>query len=176
MIESNFRQLEKLFLALADKTRLRLLALMADGEVAVGFLAERLGESQPKVSRHLAYLRGAGIVYTRRDGKWVYYGISYPEDASQRRILETVVRSIAAMKIDGEYVYFAGADIYTDHILTPESNTYEQANMYRTEFDNGERFDTTPNDISYEENTVSERQYMDDQDYDEPEPMDVFLL
>lgn len=69
-------EFEKLFLALSDKTRLRLLFLMADGEVAVGYLAEKLGESQPKISRHLAYLRSSGLVTTRREGKWIYYGIA----------------------------------------------------------------------------------------------------
>ena len=73
-------ELENLFLALSDKTRLRLLALMADGEVPVGFLADKLGESQPKTSRHLAYLRNAGLVSARRDGKWIYYNIQRPAD------------------------------------------------------------------------------------------------
>ena len=166
MIESDFRELEKLFLALGDKTRLRLLALMADGEVAVGFLAERLGESQPKVSRHLAYLRNAGVVYTRRDGKWIYYGISYPHDASLRGILETVVQSMAVMRVDGEYVYFTGADTYTEQILSPENNTYVETYIDETEDD-------------YEEEDIYEKaiyeEDMDDQ-RDEPEEMDVFLL
>ena len=166
MIESDFRELEKLFLALGDKTRLRLLALMADGEVAVGFLAERLGESQPKVSRHLAYLRNAGVVYTRRDGKWIYYGISYPQDASLRGILETVVQSMAVMRVDGEYVYFTGADTYTEQMLGPENNTYVETYIDETEDD-------------YEEEDIYEKaiyeEGMDDQ-RDEPEEMDVFLL
>ncbi len=77
-----YPELAELFLALSDKTRLRLLALMAAGEVSVGYLAGQLGESQPKVSRHLAYLRGAGLVSTRRDGKWIYYGIQAESDAA----------------------------------------------------------------------------------------------
>lgn len=75
MQESTLNQFENLFMALSDKTRLRLLTLMANGEVSVGYLADTLGESQPKISRHLAYLRNAGLASTRRDGKWVYYGI-----------------------------------------------------------------------------------------------------
>ena len=86
--------LEKLFLALSDKTRLRLLALMVDGEVSVGYLADTLGESQPKISRHLAYLRSAELVSTRRDGKWVYYGIDSQNDAAVARVLEATLRSI----------------------------------------------------------------------------------
>ena len=73
MDESRCAALETMFLALSDKTRLRLLTLMAGGEVSVGYLAEQLSDSQPKISRHLAYLRGAGLVSTRRDGKWIYY-------------------------------------------------------------------------------------------------------
>ena|SRR6476620_6703175 len=80
MDDNTVNDLSELFLALSDKTRLRLLGLMADGEVSVGFLADSLGESQPKISRHLAYLRTAGLVSTRRDGKWIYYGIEIPAD------------------------------------------------------------------------------------------------
>jgi len=95
MPETDISELEILFLALNDKTRLRLLALMASGPVSVGYLVDSLGESQPKVSRHLAYMRNAGIVNTRRDGKWIFYGIEYPRDASLREIMETVVNSVS---------------------------------------------------------------------------------
>jgi ArsR family transcriptional regulator len=81
MDTTTLAELEKLFLALSDKTRLRLLSLMADGEVSVGYLADKLGESQPKISRHLAYLRSADLVTTRRDGKWIYYSIGQQSDA-----------------------------------------------------------------------------------------------
>ncbi len=94
MQDSTFTALEHLFLALSDKTRLRLLALMADGDVPVGVLADSLGESQPKISRHLAYLRSAGLVSTRREGKWVYYGIESKMDAAVTRVLDATLRSI----------------------------------------------------------------------------------
>ncbi len=94
MQESTLVELENLFLALSDGTRLRLLALMADGEVSVGFLADQLGESQPKVSRHLAYLRSAGLASTRRDGKRIYYGIEEQADAAVSRVLDVTLRSI----------------------------------------------------------------------------------
>ena len=94
MQESTFTALEHLFLALSDKTRLRLLALMADGDVPVGVLADSLGESQPKISRHLAYLRSAGLVSTRREGKWVYYGIESGMDAAVTQVLDATLRSI----------------------------------------------------------------------------------
>lgn len=84
-------QLENLFLSLSDKTRLRLLGLMADGEVSVGYLADTLGESQPKISRHLAYLRNAGLVSTRRDGKWIYYGIERPTDTTAANVLDVAL-------------------------------------------------------------------------------------
>jgi len=93
MNDSTLADLENLFLALSDRTRLRLLALMANGEVSVGFLADTLGESQPKISRHLAYLRTAGIVITRRDGKHVYYCIDVKGDEAAK-VLDATLRSI----------------------------------------------------------------------------------
>ena len=84
-------QMELLFRALADRTRLRLLNLMAAGEVCVCFFVEVLGESQPKISRHLAYLRRAGVVAARRDGKWMHYRISTPADTHAARVFAEVV-------------------------------------------------------------------------------------
>jgi ArsR family transcriptional regulator len=87
--------MENLFLGLADKTRLRILNLIRDDEVCVCFFTEVLGESQPKISRHLAYLRNTGIVSARRDGKWIFYSIT-PADESVRRILLDVLDSLSA--------------------------------------------------------------------------------
>lgn len=75
-------------MALADKTRLRILNLMRDEEVCVCFFTEVLGDSQPKISRHLAYLRNAGIVKARREGKWMHYSIVEPEGKGRKRVLE----------------------------------------------------------------------------------------
>lgn len=61
------------FSALADSTRLRLLYLMKDGELCVCYLQGVLRTNQPKVSRHLAYLKKAGLVEARREGKWMHY-------------------------------------------------------------------------------------------------------
>jgi ArsR family transcriptional regulator len=83
-------EIENLFSALADRTRLRLLSLMADGEVCVCFFVEVLQVSQPKISRHLAYLRNAGVVAARRDGKWMHYRIVEPPDAQAARIFNEV--------------------------------------------------------------------------------------
>lgn len=95
-------KLENLFLALSDKTRLRLLSLMVDGEVSVGFLADQLGESQPKISRHLAYLRNADLVSARRDGKWIYYNIQKLADIAVERVLNAALFSITGINNSSE--------------------------------------------------------------------------
>jgi ArsR family transcriptional regulator len=79
---------ELFFQALGDSTRLRLLNLMGEQEICVCFLVEGLKTHQPKISRHLAYLRKAGIVAARREGKWMHYRIVEPSDAHARRILQ----------------------------------------------------------------------------------------
>jgi ArsR family transcriptional regulator, arsenate/arsenite/antimonite-responsive transcriptional repressor len=71
---------ELFFQALGDNTRLRLLNLMGEQEICVCYLVEILEQSQPKISRHLAYLRRAGIVAARREGKWMHYRIVMPPD------------------------------------------------------------------------------------------------
>ena len=64
------------FSALADPTRLRLLSLMKGGEICVCHLQQVLQTNQPKVSRHLAYLKMAGLVKSRRQGKWMHYSLA----------------------------------------------------------------------------------------------------
>ena len=94
-----------LFNALADQTRLRLLNLLAGDEICVCFFVEALRLSQPKISRHLAYLRRAGIVAARRDGKWIHYRLAAPSDASAAAVLDSVLQWIARdpeMKKDRE--------------------------------------------------------------------------
>jgi ArsR family transcriptional regulator len=78
------------FRALADYTRLRLLNLMCETEVCVCFFVEVLRTNQPKISRHLAYLRRAGVVAARREGKWMHYRIVEPKDAHAARIFKEV--------------------------------------------------------------------------------------
>jgi ArsR family transcriptional regulator len=80
--------LEQFFIALSDRNRLRLLNLMGEEEVCVCYFVEILKMAQPKVSRHLAYLRRAGIVAARREGKWMHYRIVPPSDEHAVRILE----------------------------------------------------------------------------------------
>jgi len=92
-----------LFRALADHTRLRLLNLMGDDEVCVCFLVEALGVTQPKISRHLAYLRRAGIVTARREGKWMHYRLEKPQDPHALAILSAVDASFKSnprMQVD----------------------------------------------------------------------------
>ncbi|MDT7809532.1 MAG: ArsR family transcriptional regulator, arsenate/arsenite/antimonite-responsive transcriptional [Acidobacteriota bacterium] len=87
----NEAQMELLFKALADRTRLRLLNLMAAGEVCVCFFVEVLETNQPKISRHLAYLRRAGVVSARREGKWMHYRIASPADPHAARVFAEVL-------------------------------------------------------------------------------------
>jgi ArsR family transcriptional regulator len=79
---------ELFFQALGDSTRLRLLNLMGEQEICVCFLVEGLKTHQPKISRHLAYLRKAGIVAARREGKWMHYRIVELPEPHARRILQ----------------------------------------------------------------------------------------
>ncbi len=88
--------LPRLFAALADRTRLRLLSLMNGREVCVCYFVEILRQSQPKVSRHLAYLRRAGIVRARREGKWMHYSMERPADAAAAAILNAALESFGA--------------------------------------------------------------------------------
>jgi ArsR family transcriptional regulator, arsenate/arsenite/antimonite-responsive transcriptional repressor len=82
--------METVFKALADTTRLRILGLLLTGEVCVCHIHASLKISQPKASRHLAYLRKAGLVATRREGLWVHYRAAVLPDA----VLQTVQRTV----------------------------------------------------------------------------------
>ena len=93
MATERLTDLELFFAALADKTRLRLLNLMRDGEVCVCFFAETLDTNNPKISRHLAYLKRAGLVAGRRDGKWMHYRIIKPSDPEKAKILHELLAS-----------------------------------------------------------------------------------
>lgn len=96
---------ELFFSALADKTRLRLLNLMRDGEVCVCFFAEVLGTNNPKISRHLAYLKRANLVTARRDGKWMHYSLNAPSDAAARDVFDAAMKMLESdqkLKADRE--------------------------------------------------------------------------
>ncbi len=83
----------RLFAALADRTRLRLLNLMNGREVCVCYFVEILKQSQPKISRHLAYLRNAGIVSARREGKWMHYRMERLANPGAAAILDAALSS-----------------------------------------------------------------------------------
>jgi ArsR family transcriptional regulator, arsenate/arsenite/antimonite-responsive transcriptional repressor len=89
---------ELFFAALADKTRLRLLNLMRGGEVCVCFFAEALGTNNPKISRHLAYLKRANLVDGRRDGKWMHYRIRRPANEAAGRIFDELLAELGEDK------------------------------------------------------------------------------
>jgi DNA-binding transcriptional ArsR family regulator len=93
--QNDLSYMANLYMALADQTRLRLLLKMYAGEVCVGDFTDALGDSQPKISRHLAYLRNAGIVSTRRDGKWIHYSIRWPDEAGGRAMLHAALEWLA---------------------------------------------------------------------------------
>lgn len=88
-------QLETLFRALADPTRLRLIHLLGDRELCVCSCVAILNAHQPKVSRHLAYLKRAGLVSSRRDGKWTHYRLMQPPDKHVARIFTELRASLA---------------------------------------------------------------------------------
>ena len=94
-----------LFRAFADATRLRILNLLLMGELCVCDLGDVLKASQPKVSRHLAYLRRAGLVTVRRQGKWKYYAVVKNPKGVERTLLNCVkscLREIAVLQRDLE--------------------------------------------------------------------------
>ena len=111
---------ETLLQALGDRTRLRLLNLIGDREVCVCIFVATLDEPQPKISRHLAYLRRVGLVAARREGKWMHYRVVPPpspglaqlfrqaldcfaQDATMRRDLRRFLKSCCGgdfVKID----------------------------------------------------------------------------
>lgn len=80
-------KIERFFQALGDNTRLRLLNLIGNQEICVCYFVEILGQPQPKISRHLAYLRSAGIVEARREGKWMHYRIVMPPNPGAAQVL-----------------------------------------------------------------------------------------
>lgn len=92
----DLRSVSALFKALGDETRLKIVALLAHGELCVCHVQEALALSQPAVSRHLGVLRAAGVVEARRDGTWVYYRLCRQTDPAAARQLEAVVGAFRA--------------------------------------------------------------------------------
>jgi ArsR family transcriptional regulator len=87
------------FRALADETRLRILALLRDGEVCVCHIHGGLRLPQPTVSRHLAYLRKTGLVECRRQGLWMYYRLAVPKSPVMHQVLHSVLHALTHAEI-----------------------------------------------------------------------------
>ncbi len=88
-------ELETAFKALADATRLRILALLVGGEVCVCHIHDTLGVPQPTASRHLAYLRRAGLVEARREGIWMHYRIASDLDPVVCTVLDAATHALS---------------------------------------------------------------------------------
>lgn len=121
-------------MALANKTRLRMLNLMRGREICVGFLVDVLGESQPKISRHLAYLRGAGIVEARRDGKWMHYKIIEPDNDFAAQVMRDTLMwldSHERMRDECEKLekICCSPDNTAAKVRSPKPNVFANANV-----------------------------------------------
>jgi ArsR family transcriptional regulator len=90
--------LDLVFQALADETRRRILGLLASGEICVCHIHEALNVPQPTASRHLAHLRKAGLVATRREGLWVHYRLAEMTDPAINGVLRA---ALAALSTNG---------------------------------------------------------------------------
>ena len=96
-------RLDLMFRAFSDKTRLRILHLLLAGEMCVGDLVEILGIEQPSASRHLAYLRKAGLVLVRKAGTWSYYSLKPGKEPFHQKLLECLAccfREVPALQAD----------------------------------------------------------------------------
>ena len=132
--ENILSKMETFFLALADKTRLRLLNLMREDEVCVCYFTEVLGESQPKISRHLAYLRNAGIVSARREGKWMNYKIEMPENLFAAQVLKDTLEWLKVQdNMQADYEKLArvccSVEVPVTIIRAPTPKTFAEPNV-----------------------------------------------
>ena len=108
MTTKQLQQMEALFRALGDETRLRILGLLLAGEVCVCDIHESLKIPQPKASRHLAYLRRSGLVETRREGLWIHYRLARPSDPVIAAVADAVKHALThvdAVHKDGERLH-----------------------------------------------------------------------
>ena len=126
--------MQTFFIALADRTRRRILNLIREQEICVCFFSEVLDTSQPKISRHLAYLRNAELVTARRDGKWMYYRIVQPEDFHARQILQDTLDWLASQeRMQNDYeklmLICASPNAPVRITLAPQPNTLRKADM-----------------------------------------------
>ena len=87
-LKSQQTPVDRMFRAFSDRTRLRILHLLRDDELCVCDLVQTIGVPQPKVSRHLAYLRRAGLVVARKEGLWSYYKLAPARDPFHQKLLD----------------------------------------------------------------------------------------
>lgn len=92
--DARLNTMEEAFKAFADRTRLRILGLLAGGEICVCNIHECLSIPQPTASRHLAYLRNKGLVVTRKEGLWVHYQLAPLDDAVMRVLMSAVTHCL----------------------------------------------------------------------------------
>src|SRR5690349_16807437 len=92
--DARLARMSIVFQALADPTRLRIVGLLAAREVCVCHIHDSLGVPQPTASRHLGYLRRAGLVRGRREGLWVHYSLSPQDDPVIQRLLDSAAHGI----------------------------------------------------------------------------------
>ncbi len=100
----NVAELASVYRALADETRLRLLALIRNGEVCVCHLHASLRLPQPTISRHLAYLRRARLVEARREGVWMYYRLSAPTSPVVQQVVDSALHALTHAESTGRDV------------------------------------------------------------------------
>lgn len=91
--------LTEVYSALADPTRLRILALLKDGEICVCHIHDSLKVPQPTASRHLAYLRRAGLVASRRAGIWMHYKLVPPQDPIIGAVLTAALHALSHTEV-----------------------------------------------------------------------------
>jgi ArsR family transcriptional regulator, arsenate/arsenite/antimonite-responsive transcriptional repressor len=88
MTTKSASRVDLMFRAFSDRTRLRILHMLRGGELCVCQIVDVLGVPQPKASRHLAYLRKAGLVLARKDGHWSYYELAPARTVFHRKLLD----------------------------------------------------------------------------------------
>jgi ArsR family transcriptional regulator len=81
-------RVDVMFRALSDRTRLRIMHMLGGGELCVCHIVDVLGVPQPKTSRHLAYLRKAGLVMCRKQGLWCYYRLAEPTSDFHAKLID----------------------------------------------------------------------------------------
>jgi ArsR family transcriptional regulator len=110
-------KVDVMFRAFSDRTRLRILNLLRGGQTCVCDLVEVLEVSQPKVSRHLAYLRRAGLVTARKDGLWMHYRLAPAKTAFHKSLLNCLAccfQSVPELKMDEERLGRSTSSCSTD--------------------------------------------------------------